>query len=280
MTDFSEKLSELREQVEKEGRRKEREKKSKKFLTKQSVMHPIKKKFGIGPDKTEGRVQTGIPGFDDALHGGIPPGNLVVVAGGPGSGKTTLGLQFLYEGAKNHGENGVFVSLEEEPKRLIDNAERMGINLEELVEQGKILIIKSELFQLDELFRRVKSAVREVSAERLVIDPGSLLRLFFETEVEVRKAFVELASLLKRLEITSMITIDFHIEGKGVFEMEEYAADGVILLYHMKTGNIYQRMIAILKMRGTSHSEKVHPFKIGEGGLVVYPEEEVFREME
>ncbi len=280
MADFSDKLVEIRSQISE--KKKKREKKvsmrKAKFLGEKASEKIFEKNFGI--KKCFDRVKSGVPGIDEVLHGGIPEGNLVVIAGGPGSGKTSFGLQFLYEGAKNQGEPGVFISLEEEPERLIKNAKGLGFDFEPLIKEGKVLIIKSAMYQLNTLFSNIKEVVRKMKAKRLVIDPGALLRLFFETEIEVRKAFVDLAGLLKKMDITPLITTDFSLEAGKQFEMEEYAADGVILLYHTRIGNIYQRMIAILKMRGTSHSEKVHPFKIGYGGIMVYPEEEVFREME
>ena len=232
--------------------------------------------YGFDPE----RVKTGILGLDEVLHGGIPWGNLVVIAGGPGSGKTSLGLQFIYEGAKQFNEPGVFISLEEDPERLVSNAEKLGWDFKPLIEQGKVLIVKSSMFNLNNLFRNIKESVKQVRAKRIVIDPGALLRLFFETEVEVRKAFVELANVLKNMGITSLVTTDFNAEAGKQFEMEEYAADGVLLLYYFRNGNIYQRMVAILKMRGTGHSEKVHPFKISIGGITIYPEEEVFSEVD
>ncbi len=225
------------------------------------------------------RSKTGISGLDESLNGGIPKGNFVIVAGGPGSGKTTLGFQYLYEGAKKFGEPGVFISLEEEPERIIENYEKMGFKVKPLIKNKKLLIVKNTLYKMDALMQNITDSIELINAKRIVIDPGSLISLFFETKIEVRKALIDMANLLKRLKITSIITSDFNLESENTFSLEEYAADGVILLYHVKTGNVYERMLAILKMRGTTHTERIMPFHIEKGGITIYSEEEVFTEV-
>ncbi len=299
---FNEKLKELREELTptktvfekkvKELRKKIKEKnkgfEKKKVLKKTRKKSSQTKKAGIKASKKSVskpkkvsvkkiiKSKTGIPGLDKALNGGIPSGNLVVIAGGPGSGKTTFGIQYLYEGAKKYDEPGVFISLEEEPERLISNYEAMGFNITSLIKKKKLVFVKNTLYKLESLIQNITDAIELVNAKRVVIDPGALLSLFFETEIEVRKALVDLANLLKRLKVTSMITMDFHLGKETDFGLEEYAADGVILLYHVKSGNIYERMIAILKMRGTTHSEKLMPFRLAKKGIQIYAEEEVF----
>jgi KaiC/GvpD/RAD55 family RecA-like ATPase len=85
-------------------------------------------------------VSTGIPGVDEVLGGvGIPQGHTVLISGGPGSGKTTFAIQFLYKGATEHGEPGVYITLDEEPEDIKKNMSHFGWDLEEL-ERGKKLI--------------------------------------------------------------------------------------------------------------------------------------------
>ncbi len=229
--------------------------------------------------KPGSRIKTGIPGLNKILNGGIPEGNLVLITGGPGSGKTTFCLQFLYEGAKDYGEPGIFITLEESPKRLLEYANQHGWNMEEYISKGLIKIIKTPMYKFNALMTTLDDSVSKMKAKRVVIDPAALLALFFENKMETRKGLVELAGLLKKLECTALITSDAQVDGGEVstFGIEEYAADGVITLYHTKVENTFVRMISILKMRGTTHSEKIHPLEMTKKGIKTFPEETVFQ---
>ena len=222
-------------------------------------------------------VKTGVKGLDNILNGGIPEGNLVTVSGGPGSGKTILGLQFLYKGAKNYNEPGVFISLEEDPDRLIKTAKSFGWDLNELIKKNKLLIVKIPLFKFQLLKNTIRESVYQIKAKRLVIDPGALIQLFFERQIEVRKATIELGDMLKKLGCTTIITTEE--KGTESFDQSEFSSDGVIFTYYTKISNQFMRMIGVIKMRGTNHSEKIHPLRINNKGLEVLSEEEVFQDV-
>ena len=170
-------------------------------------------------------------------------------------------------------------SLEEEKSRLQETAKSYGWDFERLEEEGKLLMINVKLYDFEKLKNTIEDAIYKIGAKRLVIDPGVILKLYFDKELELRKSLLDLGSLLKRLGVTAVFTAEPAGEFSSLFGLESYVADGVILLYHTKLENEFIRTIAIMKMRGTSISEKLHPVTISKHGLVVLSEQEIFHEI-
>lgn len=226
------------------------------------------------------RTKTGIPGLDDLLGGGIPEGNLVVVSGDPGSGKTSFCIEFLHNGVVKYGEPGLYVSLEESEAEIVKQAAYYGFDLIPLIKERKLKIETVQLYDFEKLKNAVEESADTVRARRIVIDPGVIFRLFFEKELEARKSIMELGRMLKRVGATTVITNEISLEtAHSLFGLEEYVADGVILLYHTKIENRFIRSIGILKMRGTKISEKLHPLELGLNGLRVLSKQELFEEL-
>ncbi|MDD5148448.1 MAG: ATPase domain-containing protein [Candidatus ainarchaeum sp.] len=226
------------------------------------------------------RTQTGVPGLDEILFGGIPASNLVVISGDPGSGKTCLCLEYLYMGATKFGEAGVYISLEEPEEEIIKTGENFGWDIKKAMASRKLAIIAVELYDFDKLKNTIEDAVARLGAKRLVIDPGVIFRLYFERELDARKRILSLAKMLKRLGCTAIITNEISLDKtSSLFGLEEYVADGVVLLYHTKLEDRFVRSIGILKMRGTKISEKLHPIDLSQEGIKVMAKHELFEEV-
>ena len=228
------------------------------------------------------RVKTGIRGLDELIEGGLPEKSIILLTGSTGTGKTIFALNFLVEGALN-GEPGVYISLQESPQENINQMKLFGWPIEKLIHEKKILIIQPELYNFDSLLSVIEDSVEKIKAKRLVIDSASIIGLYFENPYKVRKSLLDLGQLFKRLGCTTL-AIDEIKENEttlSAFGVEEFVADGVIVLYYMKRGNLYIRAMTIRKMRSTNHSQKVHPMEIRRpGGVLIYPFEEVFGEVE
>ncbi|MDY6762082.1 MAG: ATPase domain-containing protein [Candidatus Nanohaloarchaea archaeon] len=252
-----------------------------------SMKDDIEEKLGTGEDYEDDievgeevdRVSTGVPGLDELVEGGIPRHNLVLVPGGAGTGKSTLGLQFLVEGAKN-GEPGMFISLDERLKKVRRNARLLGWNLEQYEDDDMLHLIRPDLYSFDDLMKKIDETVRDTGTKRIVLDSLTLLGSYYEDAFEVRRKIMELNQRFSELDAT-VLAISEITEGEaGIsrFGVEEFAVDGIVMLYYMKKGNVFQRGITVRKMRGSDHSTEIHPLEIGAGGITVYPDEKVFSE--
>ncbi|HLC92744.1 MAG TPA: ATPase domain-containing protein [archaeon] len=226
------------------------------------------------------RVKTGVPGLDDMMGGGIPKGNLIVLSGDPGSGKTIMCWQFIHEGIVKFDEPAVYVSLEESEETIYQGAIQFGWDLRKHVKDGKLVIVTIELYDFERLKAAIEDNVRKISAKRVVIDPGVIFRLFFDRELDARKRIVALGKMLKIIGTTTVITNEISLDKlTSLYGLEEYVADGVILLYHTKIKNRFVRSIAVLKMRNTDIAEALRPAKITDSGITVLDKSELFEDV-
>ena len=219
------------------------------------------------------RVKTGIPGLDPLLQGGIPRGNVVLLSGGTGSGKTVICSQFIAEGVKR-GEPGLFISLEEGTDQIISNMKLFGLDM---ADKG-IDLVNVSLHNFDVVKDEVRALAEEFGAKRLVIDPITQLGLFFERSIEVRRGLVELIGRIKKLGITTLLTTEIKEGSAGIssYGVEEFVVDGVIVLRKISRHGARLGALEILKMRGTDHERVLHPYEITKQGVVVYPDQSIF----
>jgi KaiC/GvpD/RAD55 family RecA-like ATPase len=234
------------------------------------------------------------------LAGGLPRGQIVLVSGGPGTGKSTFAMQFLYNGVEQYGERGIFFSLEERPEDLIRNFSRYGWNMDKVeilsivptgslssqdLRKGRFTFKTREgfregTFSMDLVRELIKSKVKETGATRMVLDSVSALALHLEDRFTLRQEILATVHMLKELGVTSMITTETPEGEHGLsrFGVEEFVAEGVISIYNIKLGSKRIRGLEIVKMRGTKHSQNISLMEFTDTGIVVYPDENLFRE--
>ena len=181
------------------------------------------------------RVPTGIDGLDAVVEGGFPKGSLILVAGNPGTGKTVFSAQFLYRGAVDHGENGVYVSFAEDKKSFIDYMRRFGMDFERLEKEGKIRIL--DLITVTEktvsdVLNKIVEEVLSLKAKRLVIDSFSAMAQAFKEKIEVRVILhTILGKIVRAAGCTTILVLEIpHGEERIGFGIEEFVADGIIIL--------------------------------------------------
>jgi len=225
------------------------------------------------------RVPTGIPGLDELLGGGLIKRRHVVLCGGPGSGKTTLGYEFLYRGAEKYDEKGLFVSLEQSPERVVEGAKAVFSKWDwERYLNSNILVTRIQLDDFNRLTDIIGDYVNEHGVKRVVVDSLTLLRLYFRGEDAYRNNLYELLTFLADLDCTALLTLEKSINKRADahYDMEEFVADGIVNIYLVPKERDRLRVLEIIKMRDTDHSTRLCPFKITAEGLMISPDARMF----
>lgn len=227
------------------------------------------------------KAPTGIPGLDEITHGGLPSGRPTLVCGGPGSGKTLLGISFLVNGAIHHDEPGVLMSFEENAEELAEDVGSLGFDLALLVDQKRLVIDhvhveRSEIeetgeYDLEGLFVRLDLAVSSVGAKRVVLDTIESLFAGLQNETILRAELRRLFRWLRDRDLTVVITGEKGERTLTRHGLEEYVSDAVIHLDHRVDDQISTRRIRVVKYRGSHHGTNEYPFLIDQDGLSVMP---------
>lgn len=231
---------------------------------------------------------TGIESLDELLGGGVPAGWFVVLRGGAGIGKTTLGVQFLLEGILKYHEPGLLVTFNEPLPALDAIMRNYGWDLLSLQQMGELSILDfsstemgimqqaSRLREasLDYITQKIIDAVRDTGVNRLVIDPLNTFSLLFRDLFEVRKELHRVIGILWEEKCTTFAV--YESTGEIVqdtkypqFSTEDFLAYGVIHLQYITIHSTRERGLEVLKMRGMKHSKQVHPFDITDKGIVI-----------
>ncbi|CAB49182.1 KaiC domain-containing protein [Pyrococcus abyssi] len=233
------------------------------------------------------RIKTGIPGMDDILHGGIPERNVVLLSGGPGTGKTIFSQQFLWNGLQM-GEPGIYVALEEHPVQVRQNMAQFGWDVRKYEEEGMFAMVDAftagigkskeyekyivhDLTDIREFIEVLRQAIRDINAKRVVVD--SVTTLYINKPALARSIILQLKRVLAGTGCTSIFVSQISVGergfgGPGV----EHGVDGIIRLDLDEIDGELKRSLIVWKMRGTSHSMRRHPFEITDKGIVVYPD--------
>src|SRR3989442_5668021 len=244
------------------------------------------------------RTPTGIPGLDEILTGGFPRGRVILLVGGPGTGKTILTSQFLMNGIKMYGENGAFVSLDETKAHFYREMNLFGWKFEDLEKGKKFAFINASPlrhmpgevkigrtsigrkdFSILSLIEGIKTHTELINAKRIVVDPVTSLIFQYPEMVERRTAILDLVDALVKTGATCLMTTELRAMGPTVeraIQLEEYLAHGVVIMSNAKVGKTYNRVLQVEKMRETPIDMQPRPYKISGNGIEVFPKETIF----
>jgi circadian clock protein KaiC len=245
------------------------------------------------------RTKTGIQGLDKALSGGFPQSNIVLVSGGAGTGKSTLCLQFLINGATVFGEKGLYVSTEQTKAELYKQAGLFNWRLKELEEKNLIKIIYVDITSGDNFMSILSTLMQQFQPKRVVIDSlTTLTDSLMVTGIADDKGFsmVQIADTvnpiprteqimsksilyrlfkeIKKYNVTTLLTTELPEDERTLSAdgVSEFIADGVVLLNYLGVGSSEFRSVQIRKMRYTSHDKEVKPYEIESTGIEIKEE--------
>lgn len=238
------------------------------------------------------RVPTGVEGLDKILQGGLPAGKSYLVSGEPGTGKTTFSAQYILEGIKR-GENGIYVSVDEKPAHVIEDAATLGWDLRKPLDEGKMALLdvspyfnwvrgkaggRSNPIDANEVIQDLAKQVRRINAKRLVFDSIVPLVLHRDRLYDVQQYIRDLVfGIDDNLGCTTLLTTHVWPGTMGLSEhgVEEFVVSGVILLKlvpEAENSDSYVRTLFVRKMRGTATELREFKFDIkNKDGLVLRP---------
>ena len=237
---------------------------------------------------SEPRKATGIPGMDELMEGGFPERTLNLVTGPPGSAKSLLGLQFVYNGAKKESEPGIYLTLEEGRDNMLRALKRYNMDLESYEDQGLIHLVDLGMMRIEcstaeelewglvsfnTLRDFLKNHVSFSRAKRLVLDSLTAIGIYYKNSEIMRRELFKFSRFLKSSGITTLIISETLDEGDSRYGIEEFIADSLIRLDYENQMGEYRRMLTVKKMRFTKHDPLKHPFLIMENGIEVSPDE-------
>jgi len=242
------------------------------------------------------KISTGVKGLDDMLGGGLPTGRSTLVCGGPGSGKTIFGIQFLHCGAVEYGEPGLYVSLDESPIHLRQDVASFGWDIEGLERQKKLVVIDASPiraipgqvkignlnigkrdFSMLSLIEIIKTRTQEFRAKRVVIDSISTFAVQYPNAYERRNAVLDLIQAVTNLGTTNLMISELRATAlERQIQAEEFLSHGVIVFHTISKDGEIVRALQIEKMRGLSHDHQLRPYKIYQTGMEVFSKESIF----
>ena len=224
------------------------------------------------------KISTHIEGLDEILHGGLPAGRTTLVSGGPGTGKSVLGLEFLYKGALS-GNPGIFIAFEETGESIRQNALTFGWDLASLEQAGTLFLMEGQLdphvllsgdFNLKGLFAIIEGKIQQMGADNIVIDAIDVLMRIFDDPKRQQDEIFALNKWLKDKKMTAILTAK-KIKDTDPWDYLDFMADCVIYLDQKIREQVVTKRLQIVKYRGSSYGGNEYPFFISNEGLHCYP---------
>ncbi|MGV8964261.1 MAG: circadian clock protein KaiC [Candidatus Saccharimonadaceae bacterium] len=225
------------------------------------------------------REKLGIVGVDEAMGGGIPQGHMVLISGNTGTGKTLFGMHFIAQGIRD-GKSAVYVTLDEPVEQVKKTAREFGFDFDKSEKEGKLFFVCPSLIDIsnDKLLYEIVNAVNKIGAKRVVIDSISSLKSATMDEEKVRQFLIQASGFFKNQGIACLMNY-LSATNFGASKGQLLSAldtsliqlkpivDGIILLIYVERGQRVKRILNILKMRGSWHSNNIFQYEVNNEGI-------------
>ncbi|MFN8454359.1 MAG: ATPase domain-containing protein [Anaerolineae bacterium] len=221
------------------------------------------------------KVKTGIAGLDEMTGGGFVRGTANLVEGAPGTGKTTLGMQFIYNGIVKDNEPGLIITFEEFPQQYYHDAAAFGWDFVGLEKKGllKVIMTSPEVSRLDveSIDGMIEKSVQQMGARRVVVDSITHFTRLTQDPVELRSIEFSFINALKRQGLTSVLTRESPVLlGEAVEDASiGFVVDSYLILRYVEIDSAIRKALLVLKMRGSDHAKDIRQYDITDKGIEV-----------
>jgi circadian clock protein KaiC len=225
-------------------------------------------------DHSVGTLPSGVPELDDLLNGGLATGTITFLSGPTGVGKTTTGLQFLTEAARQ-GRRSVLYSFEEDRKTLLTRADAIGMPVGDVVERGTLSVVEvgPDELSVDEFTGRIRTAVEDDEAEFVMVDgTGGFAQSLRGVGPRPMEHLVKVGRYLRNMGVTGLVSNEVH-QITGEFRATEqgtsYLADNILVLRHVEHRGTLEKVVGVLKTRTSDYENQLRKLEITGDGLRV-----------
>jgi circadian clock protein KaiC len=221
------------------------------------------------------RLATGVPGLDEMMGGGIPAGDVVLLTGPAGSGKTTFATQFVAQGLTD-GESCVVAVFEEYPEAYLARAKTDTVDFDNMIERGRLAVtyLRPLDLSVDEMLAEIQSAVERVGAARVVIDSlsGFEVALAPTYRADFRESLYRLVGALTATGVTVLMTdevVDAHPGGRFTHERVSFITDDILVQRYIEINGSLEKVLSVVKMRGSDHATDFRRYRLTSDGAVM-----------
>ena len=231
------------------------------------------------------RIKTGIPGLDKILKGGLRKNSSILVTGAPGTGKTIMALQFIYNGAKLYNEPGMFVTTEESLEDLRGYGKNLSMDLEKMEKAGKIFLYEKPLTLMKGGLASIKGLldlIKKKKIKRLALDSLIFFEYLYPRSnhhtMEFRRQILLFIRKIKEAGVTFLTVSERNISDmdKIEYDMLDFVFEGFIISSRIRKGSYFERVLTVAKIRGQDHSLDIYPISIGLGGVKILADQVPF----
>ena len=234
------------------------------------------------PEQQQGRVVrshkrllTGVPGLDEMMGGGIPEGDVVMLTGPAGSGKTTFASQFVAQGL-SEGTNCVVAVFEEYPEAYLARAKSGSVDFSQMIADNRLAVVylRPMTLSVDEMLVEFVNAVKRIGAKRVVIDSlsGFEIALAPTFRLDFRESLYRLVGALTATGVTVLMTaevIEVFPEIRFTNERVSFVTDDILVQRYVEIDGRLEKVLAVVKMRGSGHSREFRVYDLTPSGAVI-----------